>query len=822
MSDKSAKVTFNGKTVEVPAGTNMVEAAKAAGVEIPVFCHHRKLDPAGVCRMCLVEVEGQRKPITACTTPVSDGMVVNTESELVQALRRGVLEFLLVNHPLDCPVCDKGGECPLQDSTFAYGSCSSRLADGKVRKNKGIILGNFIVLDNERCILCRRCARFDDEIACEGNLIIRERAHNNVVATLDGSAYDSYFSGNTIELCPVGALTSDLYRFESRPWDLARVPAVCTACSVGCSVEQHYRHGTLRRIYSRENPAVDDGWLCDRGRFNYRYVHGAERVMQPLVRRDGELTPVSWTEALTHIGRRLQEILAAAGPAAVGVLGGGRLSLEEAYLLQKLGRAVLGTNNIDHRVGMQTVASVGSFAGKIADLDDAQVILTVDVLVAERSPVLDLRVRRAHERRGARLVSLGSAPPFYRRPAELIATLPGEAAPVLAAAAQAAAAERKHKGEVADSRAAALLAALGNEGKLVVIWSGNDPVTGRALLDLLKALQARGKRAIHLLIPGEQPHSRGAEAMGMLPTHLPGYKRLDDPAARQALEKAWRTKVAQQPGLDTAGMLAAARDGKLKALYVAGANPALSFPDGALVEAALANLDFLVVQDLFLTDTARRADVVLPAAPFPARDGHWANLEGVVQACSQALRPDGGSQPDAVILDAVGAALGANLLKSAQELRWELKILGAEFTAGAVLPGAPELLLTAAAETRPAAAGAETAAAADGDLWLVPVERLYAGGGTARFDEGFRAHQPQPVARLHPADAERLSLYNGHTATVAGPAGSLDLCVELAADVLPGTVQVIRGLAAAPAGRLGDGARPLRVSLSRKAAEVMS
>ncbi|HWI53469.1 MAG TPA: 2Fe-2S iron-sulfur cluster-binding protein, partial [Symbiobacteriaceae bacterium] len=232
MSEQLVTLTIDGRTVQVPKGTNLVEAAKKVGIEIPVFCYHPKLDPAGVCRMCLVQVEKIPKPQAACTTPVAEGMVVTTNTPVIQSLRKGALEFLLINHPLDCPVCDKGGECDLQDLTFAHGPSTSRMQDAKILKNKAQDLGNFIVLDNERCILCRRCVRFDNEVATEGNLIIEERAHFNTVTTMEGERYDSYFSGNTIEICPVGALTSELYRFKARPWDLAKVESVCSMCSV--------------------------------------------------------------------------------------------------------------------------------------------------------------------------------------------------------------------------------------------------------------------------------------------------------------------------------------------------------------------------------------------------------------------------------------------------------------------------------------------------------------------------------------------------------------------------------------------------------------
>ncbi|MGE5673786.1 MAG: NADH-quinone oxidoreductase subunit NuoG, partial [Mycobacterium leprae] len=397
-------VTIDGRTVTVPKGTNLVEAAKMAGIEIPVFCYHPKLDPAGVCRMCLVQIEKMPKPQAACVTPVmNDGMVIHTQVAQVDDLRKGALEFLLLNHPLDCPVCDKGGECDLQDLTLKHGPSTSRLQEAKVQKPKTVELGNFIVLDNERCILCRRCVRFDDQIATEGNLIIEERAHFNLITTLEEQPYDSYFSGNTIELCPVGALTSETYRFQARPWDLAKVDSICHGCSVGCNVSEEFRHGKLLRLEARDNAAVDQGWMCDRGRFNYKFVHQDDRITEPLMKKDGQLVPVSWKEALTAIAEQFKAVKATVGGKGLGVIGGGKLTNEEAYLLQKFARVTLGTNNIDHRTSGQQVASLGAFPGRQADLSDAGAIIVVDTDPAETAPVMDLRIRRMVDRKKAKL-----------------------------------------------------------------------------------------------------------------------------------------------------------------------------------------------------------------------------------------------------------------------------------------------------------------------------------------------------------------------------------------------------------------------------------
>ncbi|HWI50870.1 MAG TPA: NADH-quinone oxidoreductase subunit NuoG, partial [Symbiobacteriaceae bacterium] len=591
MSEQLFNVTIDGRTVQVPKGTLLVEAAKQAGIEIPVFCYHPKLDPAGVCRMCLVQIEKIPKPQTACTTPVTDGMVVHTDTEQIANLRKGALEFLLINHPLDCPVCDKGGECDLQDLTFEHGPGTSRLQDAKIQKPKAKTLGNFIVLDNERCILCRRCVRFDNEVATEGNLIVEERAHFNQITTLPDQPYDSYFSGNTIEICPVGALTSELYRFKARPWDLARTESVCAMCSVGCEVKYEFRHGKLLRVVARDLDTADNGWLCDRGRFNYKHVQGDERLTQPMIRKDGKLVPVTWSEAMAAVAGDVKEQKGKGN--RFGVIGGGRLTNEEAYLLQKFARVALGTNNVDHRTGEQIITSMVSFPGKQSDLSDASAILLIDSNPAESAPVMDLRIRRMVDRKKAKLAIIGSVMPKYRGRHARVQVKPGQTAAVVEALASVAAGKAATT-SAADAETVTKLHDLITLGKkIVIVWDGRDAATGKAILNLGAALKA--KASVHVLIPGEQNNSRGAEAMGVLPSYLPGYKPAD--------------KV----GLTTGEMLKAAAEGQIKVLFLFGANLLNTYPDRKLVEAAMAKA-MIVTSDLFLNETAAKSCVVLPAA----------------------------------------------------------------------------------------------------------------------------------------------------------------------------------------------------------------
>ncbi|MFS8583333.1 MAG: molybdopterin-dependent oxidoreductase, partial [Limnochordales bacterium] len=436
-------------------------------------------------------------------------------------------------------MCDKGGECPLQDNTFKYGPTVSRLTMAKVKKRKAVDMGNFIIFDEERCILCRRCVRFDGEIALEGNLVVGQRAHEAIITTTDGQDFDSYFSGNTIELCPVGALTSKNYRFQARPWDLSSVPSICTGCSVGCNVRLDFRFGELVRLVAREHPDVDNGWLCDRGRFNYRYIHGEERLTRPLMRKGGQFVEVSWSEALMEIASRLRTARRDHGAGSIGFIGGGRLTNEEAYLFQKLARDVVGTPNVDHRVGGQQVASLAEYSGRIADINDADVILLVDVLPQERIPVVDLRVRRAARRWGAKLFSVGAAKPPYRVPHTHIAAAPGTTAAVL----------RQAAGAPGDGGPVQELAdAVAGAKKVVVVWNGDDASVGAALLEAAAAWGAGGERHVKVLIPGEQANSRGAEAMGVRPDMKPGFAPVP----------------ADEAGLDTRAMLEAARDGRLQ------------------------------------------------------------------------------------------------------------------------------------------------------------------------------------------------------------------------------------------------------------------
>ncbi|MDP9372052.1 MAG: NADH-quinone oxidoreductase subunit NuoG, partial [Chloroflexota bacterium] len=399
-------LTIDDRPVTVPKGTLVVEAAKSVGIDIPVFCYEPRLDPVGACRMCLVEIEKMPRLQTACTTPVAEGMVVRTRAPKARDAQSDVLGMLLANHPLDCPVCDKGGECPLQDTTFNYGPGVSKFYEPKRTFAKPIPLSPLIALDRERCIMCYRCVRFQREIAGDEALTVIDRGSYSEIAVTEGRTFDSPFSGNTIELCPVGALTSIPFRFRARPWDLTNVPSVCNQCSVGCNINVQYRNNKVLRLIARANPPVDDGWLCDRGRFTYDFVNSPERLDQPLLRRGGELVPVSWDEALDAAAAGLDRVRRESGSDALAGVISPKATNEELYLFVKLMRGALGSDNVDHWPRSNPVRGpfgVDALHGSIAALERMKTILLVGVDPIAEQPVLDLRLKKA-ARKGAKLI----------------------------------------------------------------------------------------------------------------------------------------------------------------------------------------------------------------------------------------------------------------------------------------------------------------------------------------------------------------------------------------------------------------------------------
>ena len=427
-------VTIDDIKVAVPAGTLVVDAAKAAGIEIPVFCSHPKLDPLGACRMCIVEFPGPRgsRLDTACTVRVSEGMVVRTDTEQVKKIREANLGFILINHPLDCPICDKGGECPLQDQTMEYGPGVSQFVEVKREKQKHYPISDLIMLDQERCILCWRCIRYLEEWEDKPQLGLFERGGDTVIDTFPGLQVDAKTSGNICDICPVGALTNRVSRFRYRPWEIKKTPSVCTLCPVGCNVRLDERAHALRRIVARENMAVNDEWICDKGRFLHQYVDHPDRLKTPLVREGGELRPATWDEALGQIVEALSTIGSdACGPSAIGGIASARVSNEAAYLFQKFFRALVGTNNVDFPDG-SAVRAQATGLSNIADIAKSDLIVLVGFDPSEAAPLLDLHIKRAVRRAGAKLLIINPRRiELAKYPGAYLPVLPGNEAVLL-------------------------------------------------------------------------------------------------------------------------------------------------------------------------------------------------------------------------------------------------------------------------------------------------------------------------------------------------------------------------------------------------------
>src|SRR5215218_1057672 len=403
--ERTVTFSIDGREVQAPENIMLVDGLKYRDVELPVFCYEPKLgNPVGACRMCLVEIEGIPKLQTACSTPVKDGMVVHTQTERVKEAQNSVVEFLLVNHPLDCPVCDKGGECPLQDITFGWGRGISRMVEPKRHFKKPLELSPLIAIDRERCILCYRCVRFSQEVSEDYQLILHERGAHSYVGTFDSHPYVAPFSGNIIELCPVGALTSRPYRFRARPWDIEGAGTVCTLCPSQCNVELTVRDDRVLRVLARDHEGVDDGWLCDKGRFAYQAIHVGERVTQPMVRDGGELRPVSWERALDEAAAGLRR-----ARGSVGALVGGETTNEEGFLLQRIVRDALESHDIDSRaagspsLALQRALGAPAAQATVADLEYAHAVLVLDCEPVDDAPILDLRLRKGVRRRNVNL-----------------------------------------------------------------------------------------------------------------------------------------------------------------------------------------------------------------------------------------------------------------------------------------------------------------------------------------------------------------------------------------------------------------------------------
>jgi NADH-quinone oxidoreductase subunit G len=641
-------VTVDGRAIEAQPGEVVIAAAERAGIYIPRFCWHPRMKPVGMCRMCLVDIKGPRgfalQP--ACFVSVADGMEVVTTSEGVKKAQDGVLEFLLINHPLDCPVCDRGGECPLQDQTFAFGPGESRFVEEKRHFEKPINISDLVLLDRERCIQCARCTRFADEIAGDPLINFVERGDQVQVLTFPDEPFSSYFSGNTVQICPVGALLAAPYRFRARPWDVEQVESTCTACAVGCRIATQSSSNRLIRYLGIDSDPVNQGWLCDKGRFSYEASDHEDRLGAPLMRTgaDGQLTECGWGEALDRVTSELRNIVDLHGPASVAVLGGARLTNEDAYAWAKLAKGVIGTDSVDCQMGDGLPAELVLGLPR-ATIDEACTASTVVLLGAdlkEELPVLYLRLRQAAVEGETRVLEVTPQPTGMTRYATAsVSYSPGDAANVV-------------RSLIDSSNGAGELL---RDGPVVVVV-GRPSVAESEQWVAEAARVLAGLPGVKFLPALRRGNVLGALDMGLAPGVLPGRVSLD--AGRQWFSDAW-SRLPEERGLDATGILSAAAEGRIQALLLLGADPLADFPDRALARRALAGAGFVVAVDLFLTESARQADVVLAAAGPGEKSGTTTNIEGRVSVLNQKVTAPGTARPDWILAAEVASRLGHDL-----------------------------------------------------------------------------------------------------------------------------------------------------------------
>jgi NADH-quinone oxidoreductase subunit G len=850
VAETTVSVTIDGITVQARPGELLIKVAQDHGVYIPRFCWHERMKPVGMCRMCLVEVDGIRGFPPACTLPVNDGMVCRTDTDGVKAAQDGVLELLLINHPLDCPVCDRGGECPLQDTTLAFGPGESRFVEEKRHFEKPIAISDLVLLDRERCIQCARCTRFADEIAGDPLISFVDRGGHTQVLNFPDEPFASYFSGNVVQICPVGALTAKPYRFKARPWDLATVETSCTACAVQCRGALQSSSNRLVRLLGVDSDPVNQGWLCDKGRFGYEHVHAESRRLAPTL--DG--AEVSWPQALDAVAAELKRERGLHGGSTIAVLGGARGSNESAYAWARLAKGVLGTDNVDAQLGEGLPAEVvlGLPRAQIDDLDRAAAIVLCAGDLKEELPVLFLRVRRAAVELGVPLIDLSAAPHgLSRHVTHPLAVAPGEQG---AAAAQLAAALRG--GTTPDAAIAAAAAVVADRPGDIVVVLGRPSIAERAEPSVQAAAALAGVPGARFLTALRRGNVHGALESGLAPGFLPG--RVTLAAGRDRFAAAWG-RVPEAAGLDAEGILRACAAGTVHVLVLLGADPLADFPDRALASKALDTVGTVVAVDAFESDSNRRAKAFLPCTLWGEQSGTVTNLEGRVQRLGRKVSPEGIALDDwriaaelaqrlghdfdletvdevtdelaavapawhgasaalvrdardgvvlpvaehrhEVVLRRVGRALGVDDTPSWEPIKPDARPPVSHSLEEAATDGAPAEISTEAdpADASPfglpielfrwdALAPTRTVPPRDAyALRLVVSHSLYDGGRVVQESPSLRGLASAPVLMVAAADAQRLGASNGETVKITSARGSATVALRAVEGVTAGT-----------------------------------
>ena len=771
-------VIVNGNQIEAQPGEMLIAAADRAGVHIPRFCYHERMSPVGMCRMCLVDVDTGRGPMLqpSCMVPVSEGMVVDTESEDTKRAQEGILEFLLVNHPLDCPVCDKGGECPLQDQTLAYGPGESRFVEEKRHYEKPIPISDLVHLDRERCILCDRCTRFADEVAGDPLIQFTERGNSTQVLTFPDEPFSSYFSGNTVQICPVGALTAAPYRFKARPWDLEENESTCTTCSVGCRIAVQSSRNELVRYLGVDVESVNHGWLCDKGRFNFEAVNSDQRLTTPLVRdpdNQRQLLGTDWGSALASSA----EAIRTAGPEGVGIIGGSRLTNEDAYAWSKFARSVIGTDNVDAQLGDGLPAELvlGLPSATIEDACEADTVLVVGPDLKEELAILHLRLRGAATKGQTQVVEIGATAtgiePYAQRS---IRCESGETARALS--------------ELLSSDDP--LAKQLRDGSVVVVLGRSsvaesvDPAVATASVIRTELPHAT------FLVALRRGNVRGALDMGLAPGILPGRTRISNPSAM--LTQKWQ-QIPEEQGLGTSEMLQAAAAGQIETLILLGADPLSDFPDRNLAAEAIHKAKTVIAIDNFVTSSVAQADIVLPATAYGEQSGTTTNIEGRISKVAQKITPPGSTRDDWMIATELAWRLGGDLELTSKEDIWREIEQVAPSHSGVTLERVRStetlegILVQETSIDLNLPAPKDTPAADGYGLRLISGRKLWDAATATTNSRSLRHLAESPSLKVHSTDLQRLGIPTGTEVRVISTRATENLTVVADDNVQRGT-----------------------------------
>lgn len=762
----AVSLSINGKTVLAKKGDLVIAAADGANEFIPRFCYHPRMTPVGMCRQCLVEVEGPRGPmmVVSCMTPVAEGQVVRTATEGVKKAQEGMLELLLANHPLDCPVCDKGGECPLQDQAFSHGPGESRYVEEKRHYEKPIPISDNVFLDRERCILCDRCTRFADEVAGDALISFTSRGNNTQVNTFPDEPFSSYFSGNTVQICPVGALTAKPYRFKARPWDLDQVESTCTTCSVGCRTVVQSSRDELVRYQGVDIDPVNWGWLCDKGRFNFESVNSNDRITTPLIKdASGNFVAASWSSAVDAASRMLRTALSVS-PQSVGIIGGARGTNEDAFAWASFADA-LGVDQRDCQLADGLPVEIFSLPqATIDDLGTAKTIVLLAPDLKEELPVLFLRVRDAAQKRTARVLEFSSRPTGLTQNAwKSVQVEPGKTAQAVA------------------TLDASIIEQLNSGSAVVVVGRMNLAESADSVVHALSEILHLAPHATVLPVL-RRGNVRGAITAGLTP---------------------------QNGAADTTHMLELAAAGKIECLVLLGADPLRDVPDADLARRAMNGARSIIAIDTFITESSSQANIVFPAAAYGEKVGTTTNIEGRISDVAQKITPNGTSRPDWMIAVELATEAGIDLgFESYADVHNKMVATIAAFAPAAdaravrhdgVMMRHPAPITMARA---PFAAPDRNSY----DYRVVMFRKLYdAAIGTANSPS--LAHlAPGAGVTIHPLDRARLGVDVGNNVKVTSPRATVLLPIFESQDVLKGTAQIAFNQPGADARELIDGA----------------